>query len=255
MVGTPGRDWSWETPGKTPSEAAGEGSHTVTTGPGAQCRLRFPVTVPQASMSPAWARLVGPEDTLCGGQQGRAGLHCRGPGVCPTGSHTVSSETSRSLAMLPCPAPTTQVGRRRPHPWEPPDPPGPSWQEGARAAGAKGGSSASAGSALCESLFSYDPSGYQCFSPFLGTWCATCLPKKKGGRRENPQQTSYNPKRGFQVPTLAFSPKQGELVTPAALQTLLPASSPGSAPFCQSRGLQLPGSLAPCLCSWCQGQT
>lgn len=41
------------------------------------------------------------------------------PGGCPTGNHMVNSETSRSLAALPCPATTTQVGGWRPDPWEP----------------------------------------------------------------------------------------------------------------------------------------
>lgn len=137
------------------------------------------------------------------------------PGGCPTGNHTVNSETSRSLATLPCPATTAQVGGWHPDPWEPQTaqirP-----AAGARAVGVEGGSPASAGPALRESLFSYGPLDYQRFSPFLGTWCATCLPKKKGGRRKNPQQTSYNPKRVFQVSTLAFSPKRGELVRIAA---------------------------------------
>lgn len=72
--------------------------------------------------------------------------------------------------------------------------------------GVKGGSSASAEPALRESLFSYGPLGYQRFSPFLGTWCATCLPKKRGGRRKNPQQTSYNPKGYFRFQPLPFLP-------------------------------------------------
>ena len=92
-----------------------------------------------------------------------------------------------------------------------PDPPGWSWRQGARAAGVKGGGSVSARSAPHESLVSYGPLGDQHFSPFLGTWYATCLPKKKEGRRKNPQETSHNPNRVFHILTLAISPQQGEL--------------------------------------------
>lgn len=56
------------------------------------------------------------------------------------------------------------------------------------------------------------------------------LPTQKE-RRKNPKQTSHNPKRGFQISTLAFYPKQGELVTAAALQNLLVSSS-GRTLFC-----------------------
>lgn len=115
-----------------------------------------------------------------------------------------------------------------------PRPPPPAYS-GSKGNGVNGGSSVSAGSAGPESLFSYGPLGCLRFSPFLGTWCATCLPKKKGGRRKNPRQTSYNPKRVFQVSTLAFSPKRGELMT-AAPQTLLPASSPGATQSARDRG-------------------
>lgn len=177
-------------PGKTPSEA-GEGSHTVTTGPRAcepgQAALPMTAAASLAVLC-AWARSVGPEDT--------SAWRVAGPRW-PTGSHIVNSETSRSLAMLPRPAlpPSRWVAPRS---LGAPGPPGSSWQEGgARAAGVKGGRSASAGSALRESLVSYGPLGYQCFSPFLGTWCATCSPKKKGGRRASPQQTSHNPKMGI----------------------------------------------------------
>lgn len=58
------------------------------------------------------------------------------------------------------------------------------------------------------------------------------LPTQKERRKKNPKQTSHNPKRGFQISTLAFYPKQGELVTAAALQNLLLVSSPGSTLFC-----------------------
>lgn len=39
-----------------------------------------------------------------------AALPSKDPGVSPTGNHTVSSKTSWSLAMPPCPATTAQVG-------------------------------------------------------------------------------------------------------------------------------------------------
>lgn len=58
------------------------------------------------------------------------------------------------------------------------------------------------------------------------------LPTQKERRKKKPQQTSHNPKRGFQISTLAFYPKQVELVIAAASQILLPISSPGSALFC-----------------------
>lgn len=171
---------------------------------------------------------------LGGGRQGRAGPHCRGSWRL---SHRKPHGQPRDLpklgrAPLPC--------HYHPSWWVvpsslgAPDRPPPQAHSGSKGSGVKGGSSASAGSAGPESLFSYGPLGCLRFSPFLGTWCATCLPKKKGGRRKNPRQTSYNPKRVFQVSTLAFSPKRGELMT-AAPQTLLPASSPGATQFCEGQ--------------------
>ena len=76
------------------------------------------------------------------------------------------------------------------------------------------------------------------------------LPAQKERRKRNPQQTSHNPKRGFQISALAFHPKQSELVTAAAWQTLLPVSSPGRALFRGEDQTRRPAGVR----AWPEGQ-
>lgn len=65
------------------------------------------------------------------------------------------------------------------------------------------------------------------------------LTTQKERRKRNPQQTSHNPKRGFQISTRAFHPQQGGLATVLQANTS-PLSSPGSTLCCEDRqGLQL----------------
>lgn len=65
------------------------------------------------------------------------------------------------------------------------------------------------------------------------------LTTQKERRKRNPQQTSHNPKRGFQISTRAFHPQQGGLATVLQANTS-PVSSPGSTLCCEDRqGLQL----------------
>lgn len=60
------------------------------------------------------------------------------------------------------------------------------------------------------------------------------LTTQKERRKRNPQQTSHNPKRGFQISTRAFHPQQGGLAT-VLLGKHFSRFLPGSTLCCEER--------------------